>query len=156
MNRDYEITRERHLDLVARRESARLAQEVGLSGSNINFRIIEQPRVATKPSGPNRLLLLSLVFLAAVSAGLSWGFLRYLIQPTFIDSSQVREKIGLPILGSVRFYLTAQHKTRRRIQLTFFLLVFCLLVFLYGMVIVFNASASEQVNALISSWSFAI
>ena len=156
LNRDYEITRERHLDLVARRESARLAQAVGLSGSNINFRIIDSPRVATKPSGPNRLLLLSVVLLAAISAGLGWGFLRYLIQPTFIDSSQLREKIGLPVLGSVGLYLTAQHKIRRRIQLTSFLLVFSLLVLSYAGVLVFSASGSELVNALISSRSLTI
>lgn len=156
LNRDYEITRERHLDLVARRESARLAEEVGLSGNNINFRIIDSPRVPTKPSGPNRLLLLSLVLLVAISAGLGWGGLRYLIQPTFIDSSQIRDKIGLPVLGSVGLYLTAQHKTKRRIQLTSFLLVFCLLILSYGGVLVFSASGSELVNALISSRSFTI
>ena len=62
LNRDYDITRERYLSLVERRESARLAQEVGLSGSNINFRIIDPPRIATEASGPQRLLLLSTVF----------------------------------------------------------------------------------------------
>ena len=151
LNRDYDITRDRYLDLVSRRESARLAQEVGLSGSNVNFSIIDTPRVATKPSGPNRLLLLSAVLLAAISAGLGWGFLRYLIQPTFIDSSQVREKFDFPILGTVGLYLTAEHKKRRRIQLTSFLLAFCLLVISYGGVVVFSAPGSKLVHALISS-----
>jgi len=150
LNRDYDITRERYLDLVARRESARLAQEVGLSGSNVNFRIIDAPRVPTKPSGPNRMLLLSIVFLVAIAAGLGWGFLRYLIQPTFIDSSQLSNKIGLPVLGSVGLYLTAQHKMKRRIQLTSFILVFSLLILLYGGVMAFSASGSELVNALIT------
>ena len=156
LNRDYEITRERYLDLVARRESARLAQEVGLSGSDINFRIIESPRVPNKPSGPNRLLLLSAVLLAAIGAGLGWGYLRYLIHPTFIDSSQISDKIGLPVLGSVGLYLTAQHKMKRRIQLTSFLLVFCLLIVSYGGVLVFNETGSDLVHALISSWRSAI
>ncbi len=49
LNRDYDITRERYLGLVTRRESARLAQEVGQSGNNINFRIIEPPRVPQDP-----------------------------------------------------------------------------------------------------------
>jgi len=156
LNRDYDITRDRYLDLVSRRESARLAQEVGLSGNNINFRIIDSPRVPTKPSGPNRLLLLSMVFLAAISAGLGWGFLRYLIQPTFIDSGQVREKVGLPVLGSVGLYLTSQHKKRRQMQLISFLMIFSLFVFSYGGVLVFSASGSEMLNALISSRSLTI
>ena len=156
LNRDYEITRERYLSLVTRRESARLSQEVGQSGNNINFRIIDPPRLPAKPSGPNRLLLLTMVLFAGISAGLGWGFLRYLIQPTFIVSSQLRDKIGLPILGSVGLYVTAQHKRKRRIQLTGFLLVFFLLVATYGGAIVFRELGSDLVNALISSRSLSI
>ena len=156
LNRDYDITRERYLDMVSRRESARLAQEVGLSGNNVNFRIIDTPRVPTKPSGPNRMLLLSMAFLVAMGAGLGWGFLRYLIQPTIIDSSQISNKIDRPILGSVGLYLTAQHKMRRRLQLTSFLLVFFLLVILYGFVVIFSASGSELFSAFIASRNLTI
>lgn len=151
LNRDYEITRERYLSLVERRESARLAQEVGQSGSNINFRIIEPPRVPKEPSGPNRLLLLTMVFFAAISAGLAWGFLRYLIQPTFIHSSQIRDKIGLPVLGSVGLFLTAEHKKKRHRQLSSFLWVFSLFVVSYGGIMVFSGPGSELVNTLIYS-----
>lgn len=149
LNRDYEITRERYLDLVTRRESARLAQEVGQSGSNINFKIIDSPRVPKKPSGPQRLLLLSAVFLAAIVIGLGWGFLRYFISPTFVDSSQLRSKIELPVLGSVGLFMTAQHRTRRRVQLTVFLMVFFMLFISYGGVMVFNKPGSDLVGSLI-------
>ncbi len=151
LNRDYDITRERYLSLVERRESARLAQEVGLSGSNINFRIIDPPRVATKASGPKRMFLLTMVFFAAISVGLAWGVLRYLLYPTFIDSSQLRSSIGLPILGSVGLHLTDEHKKRRRAQLTYFLLIFSLLVFAYGAAVLFKGLGSEFVSALLSS-----
>ena len=156
LNRDYDITRERYLDLVARRESARLAQEVGQSGNNINFRIIDPPRVPKKPVGPNRLLFLTMVFFAAISAGLGWGFLRYLVQPTFIDVSQIRDKIGLPVLGAVGLFVTAEHKKKRQIQLTGFLMVFSLLVVAYGGVMVFSGPGSDLVAALIASGSLAI
>lgn len=156
LNRDYDITRERYLDLVARRESARLAQEVGMSGSNVNFKVIDSPRVPTKPSGPARVLLLGMVFLAAISVGVGWGFLRYLLQPTFIDSTQLREKIGLPVLGSVGLFLTAQHKRRRQLQLVSFLFIFCLFVLSFGGVVVFSATGSELVSAVISSRSLTI
>ena len=151
LNRDYNITRERYLSMVERKESARLAQEVGLSGSNINFRIIDAPRVPLKPSGPDRIPLLAAVFFAAIASGLGWGFLRYLIQPTFINSSQIRDKIGLPMLGSVGLSLTAEHKRKRQMQLTSFLLVFILLVGSYGGAMVFSEPGSELVSGLISS-----
>lgn len=150
LNRDYEITRERYLDLVERRESARLAQEVGQSGSNINFRIIDPPRVPLEPSGPNRVLLLTVVLLAAISAGLGWGFLRYLIQPTFIVPSQLKDCTDIPILGSVGLYLTKSHKRRRRLQFALFTLVFLLLTGLYGGVMLFNETGSQIASALIS------
>lgn len=151
LNRDYTITQERYLSLVVRRESARLAQEVGLSGSNIKFRIIDPPRVPTKPSGPNRLLLLGMVFVVAVMAGLGWGFLRYLLRPTFIDSSQIENNIGLPVLGSVGLFMTEQHKKQRKMQLSYFLIVFMLLVISFGGVVVFNEVGSELIGSLITS-----
>lgn len=156
LNRDYKITRERYLSMVERRESARLAQEIGLSGSNINFQIIESPRVPLKPSGPDRISLLAAVFFAAIAAGLGWGFLRYLIHPTFINSSQIRDKIGLPVLGSVGLFLTAEHKKKRQRQLFSFLWVFSLLVVSYGGIMVFSGPGSELVNALMSSLRSAI
>ena len=156
LNRDYNITRERYLSMVERKESARLAQEIGLSGSNINFQIIESPRVPLKPSGPDRIPLLAAVFFAAIAAGLGWGFLRYLIHPTFINSSQIRDKIGLPVLGSVGLFLTAEHKKKRRRQLSSFLWVFSLLVVSYGGIMIFIGPSSELINTLISSLRSAI
>ncbi len=150
LNRDYNITRERYLSLVTRRESARLAQEVGLSGSNIKFRIIDPPRVPLEAAGPDRIFLISMAFLAAIAAGLGWGFLKYLFQPSFIDSSQLRDKIGLPILGSVGLHMTGAHRKQRRIQLVGFLLVFSVLVISYGGVLMFSEPGSRIVGALLS------
>ena len=144
LNRDYEITRERYLSFVERRESARLAQAVGQSGNNVKFNIIDAPRVPTKPSGPYRSLLLTAVFASALLSGLAWGFFKYLIQPTFIGSNQVSEKIGLPVLGSVGLYLTDEHKRIRKLQLVGFLTVLFLLVATYGALIAFRDSGGER------------
>jgi len=151
LNRDYEITRERYLSLVTRRESARLTQAIGQSGSNIKFRVIDPPRVPMQPSGPNRLLFLTAVFFVAIAAGLGWGVLRYILQPTFIDASQIRDKIGLPLLGSVGLYLKDEHKIKRRLQLAGFLAVFSLLMITYGAAMFFNETGSEMVHAYIES-----
>jgi polysaccharide chain length determinant protein (PEP-CTERM system associated) len=150
LNRDYDITRERYLRLVERREEARMAQDVGQSGSNISFQIIEPPRIPVKPSGPNRILFLTIVFLVAISAGLGWGFLRYFLRPTFILPGQVSDKTGFPVLGSVGLFVTAEHKARRKMQLTTFLVVFSLLVVSYGGSLVFREPGSNLVKLLIS------
>ena len=58
LNRGYEVTRERYLDLVERRESAQLAQSADQSSSDIDFRVIEPPIVPSEPSSPKRALFL--------------------------------------------------------------------------------------------------
>lgn len=148
LNRDYDVTRERYLGFIERRETARLAQAVGQAGSNIKFRIIEPPRVPLKPSAPNRFLFLTGAFLVAIGAGLAWGFFRYLLRPAFIDSSQIIAKTGMPVLGSVGLYLNKQHKRKRRLQMSGFLLAFFLLVAAFGAALVFRDSSAEILNAL--------
>lgn len=132
LNRDYELTRNRYLQLVERRESARLAQSAGQSTSEITFRVIEPPMVPLRPSGPKRLLLITAVLLAALGAGLGWSVLRYLLQPTFIDLQQIRLSTGLPVLGTVSLYISPEYRQKRQKQLATFLSTIFLLVCAYG------------------------
>ena len=69
LNRDYEVLQKNYQQLVSRRESASLGEDVNSAGL-AEFRIIDPPRVAPNPVFPNRL---ALIF---VSAGCrSWhGF----------------------------------------------------------------------------------
>jgi polysaccharide chain length determinant protein (PEP-CTERM system associated) len=150
LNRDYEITRQRYLDLVERRESARLAQDAGQTDSDINFRVIEPPIVPRRPSGPKRLLLLSGVLLAAMGAGLGWSLLRYLLQPTFIDLRQVRSKSGFPVLGPVSLYVSPEHKKKRRLQLVSFLSAAVLLLGVFGGVLWYRDTGTALVVSFIT------
>ncbi len=140
LNRGYEVMHERYLDLVERRESARLAQSAGQSAGDITFRVIEPPIVPYKPSGPNRLLFLSGVLVASMGAGLAWSFLRYMLNPTFIDLRQLSSITGLPVLGTVSLYLSPEHTKKRRYQLATFLSVTFLLVIIFGGIVLFRES----------------
>lgn len=140
LNRGYEVTRERYLVLVERRESAQLAQSADQSSSDISFRVIEPPIVPAEPSGPNRALFLTGVLLLAFAAGLAWSFLRYILQPTFIDLTQLGKVTGLPVLGSVGLYLSPEHRKRRHLQLSSFVAATFLLVTVFGAVFLFRAS----------------
>lgn len=132
LNRDYEVTRERYLDLVERREQAKLGQSADQSAGDVTFRVIEPPIVPIQASGPNRFLLMSGVLIAALAAGLGWSFLQYQLQPTYINLQQVGTRTGLPVLGYVSLYLSPEHRKKRRMQLTSFLSVTVLLIFVYG------------------------
>jgi len=149
LNRDYEITRERYLELVKRRESARLSQEVGQSAGKDTFRIIVSPRVATFPSGPNRLLLLTLVLLAGIGAGLGWSLLRHLLNPPFINMLEIKSKIDLPVLASVSLYLSPKKKKQRRRQMVSFISAAVLLVGVYGGAILFKDSGVTLIESVL-------
>ncbi len=153
LNRDYEVTRERYLDLVERRESARLAQSADQSSSDITFRVIEQPIVAHAPSGPPRLLYLVGALIFGLAAGMGWSFLRFMLAPTFIDVRQIAEKTGFPLLGTVSLYLSPEHRKRRRMQLLSFLSATVMLVVVFGGMMVFHQRGVELVNLAMSSMS---
>jgi len=150
LDRDYEITRERHLELVERRESAQLAQDAEQSSSDLTFRVIDPPIVPSVPSGPDRLILLAGVFVAAMGAGLGWGLLRYLLQPTFIDSRQLRSTTGLPVLGSVSLYLSPEHRKNRRLQLVTFSSAVVLSLSVFGAIMWYKDTGTALVGMIIS------
>lgn len=150
LNRDYEVTKERYLDLVERRESARLAQSAGQSASDVTFRVIEPPIVPFKPSGPNRVLFLSLVMVVAMAAGLAWSLLRFILHPTFISLNQLGDVTGLPVLGTVSLYLSPEHIRKRRIQLTTFLSATLLLVVALGVMLMYMDQGTAFFGSLVS------
>ena len=150
LNRGYEVTRERYLNLVERRESAQLAQKAGQSASEVTFRVIEPPIVPYKPSGPNRILLLTGALLASLGSGLAWSFVRFLLQPTFFELRQLESITGVPVLGSVSLSLSPVHIKRRRLQLASFLSVTFLLVVIFGVVLWYRDSGTAYIGSIMA------
>jgi polysaccharide chain length determinant protein (PEP-CTERM system associated) len=150
LNRDYEITKERYLSLVERRESARLARKVEQNSSDITFRVVDAPIVPHLASGPDRPLLLAGVLFVALGAGTAWSVLMFLLFPTFIDYKQLRSMIDLPVLGSISLYLGPEQKSHRRTQLMKFTLAILLLMGIFGSVLWFQEPGSALVRSFIS------
>ncbi len=93
-------TRATTIALVARRESANIAAEMSTQTGIADFRVIDPPTLPTKPSAPNRLLLLPLAALVGLAAGFALTFLISQLRPAFSDPRQLREVTGLPVLGT--------------------------------------------------------
>jgi polysaccharide chain length determinant protein (PEP-CTERM system associated) len=151
LNRDYEITKDRYLALVERRESARLAQKVEKNNSEIIFRVVDAPVVPLLPSGPNRVLMATMVIVAALGAGLGWSILRFMLYPTFVDFKQLQKMVDLPVLGAISLQVTPAKRRQRRVDLAIFMIGVVLMLCMYGGVVLFQQQGSMHVRALIAS-----
>lgn len=101
LNRDYDITKSKYEALLARRESVDLSRKADASEQDVQFKVIEPPRVPLTPSGPNRGLFYTLVLLLGVGAGIFMAFVRSLISPVLTSASQLQSLTEFPVFGVV-------------------------------------------------------
>jgi len=135
LNRDYAINKENYEKLVQRREAAKLSGDLSSATDMMSFRVIDPPIVPQTPVGPNRPRFYSLVFVAALLAGLGGAFLMSQVRPTFLSQHNLREVTGVPILGSIGMNWTEQQKSSRRRRLYAFGLAVASLFTAFGGVV---------------------
>ena len=78
-----------------------MSEKVDNRAEALKFKIADAPNTPLQPSGPKRKLLFSGVLIAGIIGGLAIALLLYLIRPTIMSISQLRQVTGLPVLGSV-------------------------------------------------------
>lgn len=135
LNRDYAIHKQNYDSLVGRRESATMSGELE-EATSADFKLIDPPRVSPKPVAPNRPLLLPLPLLAALAAGLFVAFVASQLRPVFHQGSELRDRLGLPLLGVVSLVASDADRRRERMGLVRFVAASGSLVglFMVGMV----------------------
>ena len=101
LNRDYDIIKARHDELLSRRESARMSRSRDAVGQQVQYRLIDPPVVANQPVGPNRPLFLAAVLILAIGAGLGLGFLLVILDTSFSTAAELRDFTGIPVFGTV-------------------------------------------------------
>jgi polysaccharide chain length determinant protein (PEP-CTERM system associated) len=101
LNRDYDVIKRKHTELLTRRESARLSREREKRGNEVSYRLVEPPTVPIYPSGPNRPLLLSGVLGLGGVAGIAFALALVLLDSSFWSGKDLRQRIGLPVYGTV-------------------------------------------------------
>lgn len=132
LNRDYDILKQKYLELLSRREAAELSQRADVSSENFQFRIIEPPQVPDEPDGPNRLIFYSLVILIGFGAGAGIAFFISQFNPLLIRGSQLTNQIGIPVLGTVSHTDIYSLKRTARVRLFVFLFSSGVLLCFYG------------------------
>jgi polysaccharide chain length determinant protein (PEP-CTERM system associated) len=132
LDRDYSVTRTNYDALVARREQARLSQQAEQTTDNIRFRVIEPPRVPTEPSGPDRLMLMSMVLGAGLGGGMTLAFVIAQLWPTFDSRRGLMQATNIPVFGSVGIILSPTAIRRQRLKILMFFSLLSLLLLLYA------------------------
>ena len=101
LNRDYDVIKRKHTQLLTSRESAMLSREREKRGNEVTYRLVEPPTVPIYPSGPNRPLLLSGVLGLGGVAGIAFALALVLLDSSFWNGTDLRQRINLPVYGTV-------------------------------------------------------
>ncbi len=101
LNRDYGITKSKYNELLSRREAMQMSQQADLQSDDVQFRVIEPPRKALKPSGPNRMLFNVAILIVGFGSGIAIAFLVSQIQPLVLRPSQLTRLTGYPVFGTI-------------------------------------------------------
>lgn len=150
LNRDYNVTRDKHEALIGRLDAARLSEQAEQTDQNIKYRVIEPPAALPKPVSPDRPLLSTVVLAAGLFGGLGMALVLPQIRPVFLSSQMLAEVTGLPVLGAVSLQRALTVRLRHRMELASVALALLLLVGVYGGVVVFHKNGAHAVQALAS------
>lgn len=120
LNRDYEITKRKYLELLGRKEQAELSRKAEATADEVQFRVIDPPTLPSKPSGPKRVIFYTLVLIFGFGAGLAVAFLVSQLKPVVFSANQLKNTFGIPVFGSVsHIHAGVIQKTERKKMLVF-------------------------------------
>jgi polysaccharide chain length determinant protein (PEP-CTERM system associated) len=120
LNRDYEVHQKNYTELVERRETAKISEDVESGTEQVKFRIIEPPFVPARADYPNRVLFDVAVIIVSLGIGYGVGLLISLFQPVFYNTADLRKYTDNAVLGAISKVDTAQVLSQRRRNLMFF------------------------------------
>lgn len=115
MNRDYDVLKRNYEQLIAKRESAAISEDVDSTAALADFRVIDPPRVSPQPVFPNRLAFVGLALLVSLLAGVAASFIYSQLFAVVQDAKTLRSLSNRPVLGSVGLLVDAAVIRRERI-----------------------------------------
>lgn len=114
LNRDYDVIRKNHDQLVSRRESAALGVKLDESSQLAEFRVVEPPRVSPAPVFPGRTHLALIAALVSVLAGVGVALALDLLRPTVHDVAGLEKLSGRSVMGTISLSRTDAHNLAAR------------------------------------------
>ena len=120
LNRDYDINNKNYKELVSRRESLKIGEQAGESTDQVQFNVIEPPRVPLLPVSPDRPKLSIGVFVFGVAGGLGLALLIAMMRPGVYTRQGLEELTKLPVFGAVARIWTPRERLHRKLEIISF------------------------------------
>ena len=107
--------------LLKQREQTAIVGQAQSQSDHVKFSVIDPPTMPSKPSAPNRILLLTGVLVAGLAAGIGAAFAMGQLRATFATSSRLEKVAGMPVIGSIGEVVTRMQSNHRRRKFKMFL-----------------------------------
>lgn len=143
LDRDYNVIKKNYEELLARRESARLSQDIDAKADKVLFRVIDPPYVPNEPNFPNRPLLLTGVLLAGLAGGILVAFAHARLADAFSTAQQLMDSFRINVIGSVSWVGAASPRHQLREVANFGAAMFGLFL-AYGVMLIAVAMPSTS------------
>jgi polysaccharide chain length determinant protein (PEP-CTERM system associated) len=146
LNRDYRTTKSSYEELLKRQGSAELSRSADESNGDVNFKVLEAPRVPLTPNGPKRIVFYTVILFFSGLLGVGFAFISSQLSSVVSSPAHLKLLVGEQgsMLGQIEHSDIASIKSRLRFKSIIFVTTTTLLLLgfsaLVGHEIVFGHS----------------
>ena len=120
LDRDIASLKQQYDALFQDREQVRLRSSVQTDTDAVKFNVIDPPTQPSKPTAPNRPLLLLGVLVVGIGAGVALAFALSKLKTSFATAQKLEKISGMPVLGSIGEVVTDAVRSERKRRLKLF------------------------------------
>jgi polysaccharide chain length determinant protein (PEP-CTERM system associated) len=131
LNRDYEVLRKNHEELLGRREEMRIASAADTDAEKVKLEVVDPPQVPQNPVAPKRALLDTAVLGLGLAGGIGFAMMLLQFDSSFQTVDELR-KLDLPVAGSISLIAAAVPMHRRLLSFSGFAVAVLLLCAVWG------------------------
>jgi polysaccharide chain length determinant protein (PEP-CTERM system associated) len=100
LNRDYDVLRKNHEELLSRREQMRIASAADTEAEKVKLEVVDPPQVPQNPVAPKRVLLDTAVLGLGLAGGIGFALMLLQFDSSFQTVDELR-RLDLPVAGSI-------------------------------------------------------